>query len=194
MILAYFRVYSQKDQYSAKRFSPLFFKLSSNTSTQISLEVAPSRSSDGKTSTKSDSPTSSIPPSITISVVQQPIHCRMSGFNAKDVRPIDPPPVVKISVSSSSRPPSFEYLICHVSLWSADQRNEVLESSRRKPRLESPLPVELLPPLLVGDRVSICHRLFDESKAPGLYFVFPEVAIKCVGVFCLQFQVFDLQR
>ncbi|KAJ3139186.1 hypothetical protein HDU90_000550 [Geranomyces variabilis] len=63
-------------------------------------------------------------------VRQQPQRARMSGYNHKDRRPVDPSPIVQLMARNSEGRqveisyPACPFLIVHVSLWSADGQIE----------------------------------------------------------------------
>ncbi|CAB5394755.1 unnamed protein product [Rhizophagus irregularis] len=73
----------------------------------------------------------SLPPMIyRLEVSQQPIRARMCGFGDKDRRPIDPPPVVRLLVSTADGTPVPEssvdhsMMIVHAGLWSENRTEE----------------------------------------------------------------------
>ncbi|CAG8803955.1 4558_t:CDS:2, partial [Gigaspora rosea] len=65
-----------------------------------------------------------------LEVSQEPVRARMCGFGDKDRRPIDPPPVVRLIVTSTDGTPISEssidhsMMIVHAGLWSEDCTEE----------------------------------------------------------------------
>lgn len=150
-------------------------------------------------------------------VVQQPIQCRVSGYNLREVRTIDPPPVVELVLPGILTQEQldifrFQEFVCYVSLWSSDGLIEITENSRHKSSswlwtsdaestsnsASSSFLARNAYSVLVGDRISICHYLPRMSSIPaaisGCFFAFPDIAVKSVGTYRLQFQVYDIVR
>ena len=107
-------------------------------------------------------------------MAQQPKHSRMCGFGEKvDRRPVDPPPVIKLEVSDSSKdnPLCNPYYFMYATLISAtsDVELHLLRDSKTRST--------------TGSSVSSLYRLKDNFNKAGLFFVFPDLSIRIEGTY-----------
>ncbi|KAI8611002.1 velvet factor-domain-containing protein [Chytriomyces sp. MP71] len=140
---------------------------------------------------------------INLQIVQQPVHARVCGFSIPDRRPIQPPPVIKVSgVNISERSP----LVMFASLWSRDlqqnlsyshkamapfaYKNATTPAQGRYDVLITEGYVQSL--LLIGTLVSELNVLQDVQRVEGLYFVYPDLGVRSSGYYRLKFELFEL--
>ncbi|KAI8611789.1 velvet factor [Chytriomyces sp. MP71] len=141
-----------------------------------------------------------------LTVVQQPLRSRVCGFSPQDRRPVLPPPVVKLSGWGSEDTGS---LIIFASLWSPDCQNNVSYSTRCSAPFEYKLKADTGLPetskyslsptsaytksfILMGNVTSVGYNLKDQKNEEGLFFVFPEVAIRSAGRYKLRFDLYNM--
>ncbi|RKP24568.1 velvet factor, partial [Syncephalis pseudoplumigaleata] len=110
-----------------------------------------------------------------LTVVQQPQRARMCGFGEKDRRPVDPPPVVQLSVldERNNRDEQMErspFFIVHVTLSATTTR------------------------VMMGTLVSSPSVLKDDRGATGCFFCFPDLSIRCEGSYRLRFTLVRLNE
>ncbi|KAJ1674709.1 hypothetical protein EV182_002727 [Spiromyces aspiralis] len=145
----------------------------------------------------------------TIKVIQQPLRARMCGFGDKDRRPIDPPPVVKLTAyDASGQPITFNEVdasrfVVHAALCSPDycDRSTVINPSSIPTALPayhhaSVAIMSLNDPVkarnLVGVTVSSAYLLRDEHDELGVFFIFHELSVRTEGRFRLRFTLVEL--
>ncbi|KAL2912638.1 hypothetical protein HK105_207854 [Polyrhizophydium stewartii] len=134
---------------------------------------------------------------------QQPDRARMSGFAMRDRRPLDPTPILQVVPATDSKPPSFgdaPYLIAHISLWNADMTHEFTcshaQADASDDRSEAAPDVSLSSQqkqVLLGNMMSTCHVLKDLGGTRGMFFVFPDLAVRLSGTFRLRATMYDLR-
>ncbi|KAI8897780.1 velvet factor [Globomyces pollinis-pini] len=115
---------------------------------------------------------------------QEPNRGRICGLkHVVNRRLIDPPLVIELQPLHRNR--FTENIICHVTLFSADhcdnlstlvkQDGEILET-------------------LVGDNVVPCDKFVDPvDETTKLFIIVPNISIRIVGKFTLQYHLIDLQ-
>ncbi|KAI7906469.1 velvet factor-domain-containing protein [Cokeromyces recurvatus] len=121
-----------------------------------------------------------------LQVVEQPYQCRMSGVgDDKDRRPIDPAPIVKLTVVDKEDI-ECPFYILHVTLWSTNMKiqYDVLRS------LVSDTPFKVL----IGSLVSSPSLLKDLDNEKAYYFAFPDLSVRTTGQYCLKFSLIHLIR
>src|SRR6185312_7204481 len=65
-----------------------------------------------------------------LEVAQQPVRARMCGFGEKDRRPVDPPPVVRLIMTTPDGKPipassvDHSMFAVHAGLWSSNRKKE----------------------------------------------------------------------
>ncbi|GAN08639.1 conserved hypothetical protein [Mucor ambiguus] len=112
--------------------------------------------------------------SYTLEVVQNPIRARCCGFGEKDRRPIDPPPILRLSSKDQNGNPvdlkGFRLILVYTP-WSANSSNDKPEYVRN----------------LIGSSVSNAYHLYNEDNEPGTYFIFHDLSVRTEGTFVLKF-------
>ncbi|ORY53784.1 hypothetical protein BCR33DRAFT_845024 [Rhizoclosmatium globosum] len=140
---------------------------------------------------------------IQLDIVQQPERTRVCGFSVSDRRPISPPPIIKVLGRSFQDTTS---LVAFATLWSTDLEQCMSFTSKAGPPL-SYKSINGIPGsydvsttegyqksfLLMGSLISECHLLRDDSNQYGLFFVFPDLAVRTTGSFRLKIDVFDMR-
>jgi hypothetical protein len=118
---------------------------------------------------------------------QHPQRARMCGFGERDRRPIDPPPIIQLKITSGSNTweeqPSPFYVI-HAGLWSPDMEAEqnILYT------LNAPIRI------LTGSLVSSGHFLKDINDELTTFFVFPDLSVRIDGKYRLKFMLMDISE
>ncbi|RHZ53785.1 hypothetical protein Glove_437g43 [Diversispora epigaea] len=144
-----------------------------------------------------------------LDVSQQPIRARMCGFGDKDRRPIDPPPVVRLFVSTvdgASVPESsvdHSMMIVHAGLWSEDsteERSLVINPSSIPTQSTGPSStvMSLNAPSstrnLMGHCTSSAYVLNNNMGQQGIYFIFQDLSVRTEGSFTLKFSFCDVKE
>ncbi|PVU99127.1 hypothetical protein BB559_000962 [Furculomyces boomerangus] len=118
---------------------------------------------------------------------QQPEHSRMCGVGEKaDRRPIDPPPIIQLEVYDPTLPGNKRqflhnpYYFMYTTLVSTDGVEELSILADRRART------------ITGSSVSSLSFLKDESGTDGAFFVFPDLSVRCEGVYKLKFMLFEI--
>ncbi|CAB4378464.1 unnamed protein product [Rhizophagus irregularis] len=151
----------------------------------------------------------SLPPMIyRLEVSQQPIRARMCGFGDKDRRPIDPPPVVRLLVSTADGTPVPEssvdhsMMIVHAGLWSenrTEERSLVINPSSIPTQSTGPSStvMSLNAPSctrnLMGHCTSSAYVLNNNLGQQGIYFIFQDLSVRTEGTFTLKFSFCDVK-
>ncbi|CAG8447272.1 12100_t:CDS:2 [Acaulospora morrowiae] len=144
-----------------------------------------------------------------LEVSQQPIRARMCGFGDKDRRPIDPPPVVRLLVSTADGTPVPEssvdhsMMIVHAGLWSEDsieERSLVINPSSIPTQSTGPSStvMSLNAPSstrnLMGHCTSSAYVLNNHMGQQGIYFIFQDLSVRTEGSFTLKFSFCDVKE
>ena len=122
-------------------------------------------------------------PDYVLEIRQQPQHARVAmGKDKADRKPIDPPPILQLKVSTKKDPNQHflqsPYYFMSCSLIKGD------DSATKAP----------LPSHLIGTAVSSLHRLKDTDNQDGGFFVFGDLSCKSEGKFRLLFTLYQMQR
>ncbi|KAG2173059.1 hypothetical protein INT44_007032 [Umbelopsis vinacea] len=118
----------------------------------------------------------------TLTIRQQPAHARVCTIPERDRRPIDPPPILRMSLDGLDpeeeqyHTQSPHYFMCANLVHPHDHTNLYL-------------PVQNY---LTGTIVSSLHRLKDIDNSDGAFFVFGDLAVKEEGEFRLLFSLFEI--
>ncbi|CAO3666776.1 unnamed protein product [Rhizopus stolonifer] len=120
-----------------------------------------------------------------LQIQEQPQQCRISGDIIKDRRPIDPAPIIKLSIFDSNLQQIEEsidspFYVMHVSLWSTDMKAKLEVVNEKK--------------TMLGSLVSSASRLKDLEGEECYYFAFPDLSIRLAGQYRLQFSLIHLIR
>ncbi|KAF0501119.1 velvet factor [Gigaspora margarita] len=144
-----------------------------------------------------------------LEVSQEPVRARMCGFGDKDRRPIDPPPVVRLIVTSTDGTPVSEssidhsMMIVHAGLWSEDcteERSLVINPSTIPTQSAGPSStvMSLNTPSstrnLMGHCTSSAYVLNDHSGQQGIYFIFQDLSVRTEGTFTLKFSFCNVKE
>ncbi|CAG8819785.1 31879_t:CDS:2, partial [Racocetra persica] len=144
-----------------------------------------------------------------LEVSQEPVRARMCGFGDKDRRPIDPPPVVRLIVTSTdgtSVPESsidHSMMIVHAGLWSEDCKEEhslVINPSTIPTQSAGPSStvMSLNTPSstrnLMGHCTSSAYVLNNHSGQQGIYFIFQDLSVRTEGTFTLKFSFCNVKE
>jgi len=125
-----------------------------------------------------------------LEIIQQPEVSAEFGSATLSRLPLAPPLVAQLIIRDSrgnviESDPDHPYLICHLSLYSADGLTvlDPVSSSNRQ-----------FPPdrLLYGNLVSSPHFLRNLQGRPGVYFLFPDVSVRGRGRYMLQLTLMRL--
>ncbi|KAI8617771.1 velvet factor-domain-containing protein, partial [Chytriomyces sp. MP71] len=110
----------------------------------------------------------------------------MCGFGEKvDRRPVDPPPIIQLDITSNGTPEDFAYLynpyyFMYASLIALDNEDEVHILHDGKTRSTT------------GSIVSSLYRLRDLDNKDGAFFVFPDLSVRMEGSYRLKFSLFEI--
>ena len=118
-----------------------------------------------------------------LSVRQQPKEALVTVKGKEKFRkPVDPPPMLQLKVSSETDPSQQflqnPYLFVSVSLYKHD-KDEPIDSTPSD--------------TLAGTLVSSLHRLKDIDNKDGAFFIFGDISIKVQGCYRLRFTLYELQ-
>ncbi|KAG1461307.1 hypothetical protein G6F55_003644 [Rhizopus delemar] len=120
-----------------------------------------------------------------LQIVEQPEQCRVSGDSVKDRRPIDPAPIIKLSVFNSDLQRIEEstdnpFYVTHASLWSVDMNTQldILHETRA----------------LIGSLVSSPSLLKDLDNQRSYFFAFSDLSVRLAGQYRLKFSLIHLTR
>ncbi|KAI0477601.1 velvet factor-domain-containing protein [Xylariaceae sp. FL0804] len=121
-----------------------------------------------------------------LSVIQQPMAAKAATGKDKDRKPVDPPPILRLSVPADEDPDGVyrqsPYLI-------------VVAYLEYGPDEQHPKPPGSIPPpnVMAGTMVSSLHRLKDPSNQEGAFFIFGDLTIKSEGVYVLRFDLLQME-
>ncbi|KAG2233109.1 velvet factor-domain-containing protein [Thamnidium elegans] len=148
-----------------------------------------------------------------LKIAQQPSRARMCGFGDKDRRPISPPPIVQLIITTDSgqivNPETFDvsFLVAMCDSW---QQNELENDDGNITNHANHLSQVISFPTttldeegvetnsaikmrnLVGSSVSSATKLYDLNGNLGIYFVFQDVSLRTEGCFRLKFSLVDV--
>ncbi|PIA18772.1 hypothetical protein COEREDRAFT_79756 [Coemansia reversa NRRL 1564] len=122
---------------------------------------------------------------------QEPNRSRMCGIGEKaDRRPVDPPPIIQLHVSdtttTNNRVPSCRiylhnpYYFMYATLMDERGERELNTLSDKKART------------MTGSVVASLAHLKDVDGNDGAFFVFPDLSVRCEGVYKLKFSLFEI--
>ncbi|CAO3625605.1 unnamed protein product [Mucor hiemalis] len=190
-------------------------------STQIATSVAAKILASSSKAHKKVLPTSQSTDNITfhderiyeLSIAQQPSRARMCGFGDKDRRPISPPPIVKLIVTTKSgqviNPETFDTSFLII-MCDSCQQTDPIEGDFNASMFENPLSQVISYPTntndddgtnsntaikmrnLVGSSVSSASKLYDLDGKLGIFFVFQDISLRTEGCFRLKFSLVDI--
>ncbi|KAJ2159272.1 hypothetical protein GGF46_003156 [Coemansia sp. RSA 552] len=102
-----------------------------------------------------------------------------------DRRPIDPPPVIQLTVRDPSDPYSQQYIVSPAYFMQV----LLLDESGQSALLHIKGHVSAA---MAGSMVSPLHTLRDTSSEQGAYFVFSDLSVRIEGAFRLRFVLFEM--
>ncbi|KAJ2721192.1 hypothetical protein GGI07_004118 [Coemansia sp. Benny D115] len=117
---------------------------------------------------------------------QQPNRSRMCGIGEKaDRRPVDPPPIIQLHVSDPATSNNRIYLhnpyyFMYATLMDEHGERELNTLSDKKART------------MTGSVVASLAHLKDINGNDGAFFVFPDLSVRCEGVYRLKFSLFEI--
>ncbi|RCH89494.1 hypothetical protein CU097_006141 [Rhizopus azygosporus] len=106
-----------------------------------------------------------------LNVSQQPIQARISTNNERDRKPIDPPPIVQISLADPSSPQEIDNL-CHPT-----NDEEIYTPTHNA---------------LCGQTVSSMFKLNDIDNQYKAFFIFGDLSVKVEGNYRLKLSLFQI--
>ncbi|KAG1396601.1 hypothetical protein G6F60_009525 [Rhizopus arrhizus] len=106
-----------------------------------------------------------------LNVRQQPIQARTSTNNERDRRPIDPPPIIQISLTNPSSPQETHNL-CHPT-----EDDEIYTPTHNA---------------LSGQTVSSMFKLNDIDNQVNTFFIFGDLSVKVEGSYRLKLSLFQI--
>ncbi|KAF9576303.1 hypothetical protein EC968_009277 [Mortierella alpina] len=151
-----------------------------------------------------------------LSMEQDPIHARMCGFGEKDRRPIDPPPIVRLTVREADGTPvdlnipgSVNVSRCMVmaDIYSADQQTPCALVANPSTTTQVPaaasavqtigdstmsvlnlaVPTPVASRNLTGSTGASGDLLRDLEGNLGIFFAFPDLSVRTEGTYTLKF-------
>ncbi|KAK3381508.1 velvet factor-domain-containing protein [Podospora didyma] len=128
-----------------------------------------------------------------LEVRQQPVYARIAIGKEKDRKPIDPPPIVQLTVANAKDPNKTylqnPYLILTAKLWPVDksEAKDATEAAMLERQAE-PKENDLL-----GTVVSSLYSLKDTDNTQGGFFVFGDLSVRKEGIYKLQFVLYELR-
>ncbi|KAG0025907.1 hypothetical protein BGZ81_006774 [Podila clonocystis] len=156
----------------------------------------------------------------TLTVVQSPARARMCGFGDRDRRPMDPPPILKLSVTNRDgtemdvRQLNVSFYIAVADIYDVDRRTArtLVSNPSILPQPEDTSSSKYLGVImdsdlsvipqsnstssttrnLTGSTVSSGSLLFNTENELGIYFIFPDISVRAEGTFTLKFSFAQL--
>ncbi|KAJ4295220.1 hypothetical protein N0V90_007231 [Kalmusia sp. IMI 367209] len=117
---------------------------------------------------------------ITLQMRQEPKEALLTiDGKEKGRKPVDPPPIIQLTVNSGDNFLQSPYLFMVTNLWKLDQDEPWHGRSEKS---------------LCGTLCSSLHRLKDTNNKTGGFFVFGDISVKTAGNFRLHFSLFDYQK
>ncbi|KAI8075868.1 velvet factor-domain-containing protein [Gilbertella persicaria] len=117
-------------------------------------------------------------------IVEQPQQCRISNYGAKDRRPIDPAPILRLRILNEKTVDFPPFFVVQVSLWSADMKRQLDLVKNKHQALRT----------LMGSVVASPSLLKDLDGQEAYYFAFPDLSVRMTGEYRLQFTLMHLTR
>ncbi|KAI9250016.1 velvet factor, partial [Sporodiniella umbellata] len=117
-------------------------------------------------------------------LIQNPQRARCCGFGEKDKRPIDPPPILKLTLYDETG--EQDRALVNTIRSSATTKGCTLKKNA-KDKLEHVRN-------LIGSVASNAHYLYDQNTVPGIYFIFQDLSIRLEGVYTLKFIFINLEE
>ncbi|KAJ2452332.1 hypothetical protein EV183_003011 [Coemansia sp. RSA 2336] len=117
---------------------------------------------------------------------QEPNRSRMCGIGEKaDRRPVDPPPIIQLHVSDPTTANNRVYLhnpyyFMYATLMDERGERELNTLSDKKART------------MTGSVVASLAHLKDIDGNDGAFFVFPDLSVRCEGIYRLKFSLFEI--
>ncbi|KAI9247446.1 velvet factor-domain-containing protein [Phascolomyces articulosus] len=120
-------------------------------------------------------------------IAQQPVLGRRCGFGTKDRRPISPPPIVELVITTSdgsrvnAEDVDISFFVVLCDNWQADgitEANVIAEPSKRN---------------LVGSLVASAIKLYNVQSQLGIYFIFSDISVRLEGTYRLGFSLVDVR-
>ncbi|CAO3664743.1 unnamed protein product [Rhizopus stolonifer] len=144
-------------------------------------------------------------------IVQNPIRARCCGLGEKDKRPIDPPPILKLTAenqygdSIELAAKDAALFLVHCQLYDQDSTHEktLIQSpwsntlTTNNQQFQQSFPLNNKPENvrnLIGSVICNAYSLHDENSIPGIYFIFQDLSIRLEGAYTLKFIFINLEE
>ncbi|KAI8883094.1 hypothetical protein K501DRAFT_185244, partial [Backusella circina FSU 941] len=141
-----------------------------------------------------------------LTMVQQPSRARMCGFGDKDRRPISPPPIVKLIVTSKNGEPvssdtfDISFLVAICDTWRCENNNNAdANIVKHHGSLSQVITFSDDSELtavnmknLVGSSAVSATKLYDLEGELGIFFVFHDISLRTEGRFRLRITLIDI--
>ncbi|KAI8320055.1 hypothetical protein GQ54DRAFT_248618, partial [Martensiomyces pterosporus] len=118
---------------------------------------------------------------------QEPNRSRMCGIGEKaDRRPVDPPPIIQLHVNDPTAINNNRaylhnpYYFMYATLMDERGERELNTLSDKKART------------MTGSVVASLAHLKDLDGSDGAFFVFPDLSVRCEGVYRLKFSLYEI--
>ncbi|CAG8756090.1 9248_t:CDS:2 [Cetraspora pellucida] len=133
----------------------------------------------------------------------------MCGFGDKDRRTIDPPPIIKLLVTTMDGtlvPESsidYSMMIVHAGLWSKDRKEErglvvnptsIIAKSDIPSSTVMPVNAPLSTRNLMGHCTSSAYVLNNHLGQKGIYFIFQDLSVRTEGTLTLKFSFCNIKK
>ncbi|KAI9252464.1 velvet factor-domain-containing protein [Sporodiniella umbellata] len=141
-------------------------------------------------------------------IVQHPIRARCCGLGEKDKRPIDPPPILKLTaenqqgdlVELDAKDAALFLVHCQLFDESGTCDRSLIQTpwhSTPTAKLQTGFSLNDKPDHvrnLIGSVISNGYFLNDENSIPGIYFIFQDLSIRLESTYTLQFALINLDK
>ncbi|KAL2890286.1 developmental regulator [Ceratocystis lukuohia] len=166
--------------------SPLDIKSAFPTATSTTANAAATANAASSITGASLAAASATPSTVatsshSITIRQQPQNARVAIGKEKDRKPIDPPPILQLTIARDKDPQQHylqsPYFFMSCTLVGADEQ-----------------PLKDIPSTsIVGSLASSLHKLKDTDNSDAGFFIFPDLSVKAEGKFRLRFSLFEFQ-
>ncbi|KAI0016777.1 velvet factor-domain-containing protein [Xylariomycetidae sp. FL0641] len=119
-----------------------------------------------------------------LTVIQQPQLAKAANGKDKDRKPVDPPPILRLTLPPDEDPDGVyrqsPYLIAVAYL---EYGQDHTHGANARPPAN----------MMSGTMVSSLHRLKDPSNQEGAFFIFGDLTIRSEGVFAIRFDLLQME-
>ncbi|CAG8742237.1 428_t:CDS:2, partial [Dentiscutata erythropus] len=128
-----------------------------------------------------------------LEVSQEPIRARMCGFGDKDRRTIDPPPIIKLLVTTLDGTPVPER-DCKEERGLVVNPTSVFTKSANSNSAVMSVNAPLNTRNLMGHCTSSAYVLNNHAGQKGIYFIFQDLSVRTEGTFTLKFSFCNIKE